>query len=809
MRDRRDRVACAVATADDLAMRIWSSSSSQWELRANSSNLRSERNPTINDVDSDDFGESTAALTIYENSLNFRRRLAKIDPGNSQWQRDGAYFLDRIGDEYRAVGLNQRAIAAYEESLAIWRQLAKIDRQNSQRQLDISVSLSNLGEVRLDAGDDIGALAAYEESLIIRRHLCKGDPTNASRQLNVAESLEKIGDLKLVAGDIDGAFIAYREMLSIDRRLVAIDGSNSEWQRNLLLSLERFGDVTLTVGDTVAAVAAYEQTISLHRRLAASGKTDTQWQKEVSASFEKISRLKRWAIYEGMLADDSQLAAADERNAKQRGIAAKVAASELAAQEESVAISRQLAESDPSNTNYQFDISTKLEGVADMKSRSGDAAGALAIYEESLALRRRLADANRASKKLQQTICNTLEKIGDIKRVKKDDAGALVIYEEGLGLRRRLVEVSDQYRGETPGTLERLSDGKGDPGDGAARNFLQTNKDSIEWQRDVSVSLEKVGDAKLNLGDNVGALTAFEESLAIRRTLAERHKDNAQRHWDVLLSLEKVAKTRLSSGDTHGGLAAFAEILAITRNLLQTDRDNIEWRRGRSVTWDRLSSSTLGIGAALRKFSARALPNLIIATRAWVRSLQCSAATLRKYSAASLTKLIAATRRLSQRYLRTGSVIIRKSSAQFRASVRGLQCSAELKGLSLKWPLLAPSSSHNAFSPEQIAPIGPDSRCAPFQHKESTEGQSAILVPIGKENIANDLLTATASSTGPINEPQDATSIEPSMYTVGSFDQSPVNTRSGKRRRRKRKRRGTSHCLPASEKSDIDRGRMN
>ena len=139
MRDRRDRVACAVATADDLAMRIWSSSSSQW-LRANSSNLRSERNPTINDVDSD-FCESTAALSIYENSLNFRRRLAKIDPGNSQWQRNGAYFLDRIGDEYRAVGLNQRAIAAYKESLAIWRQLAKIDRQNPQRQLDISVSL--------------------------------------------------------------------------------------------------------------------------------------------------------------------------------------------------------------------------------------------------------------------------------------------------------------------------------------------------------------------------------------------------------------------------------------------------------------------------------------------------------------------------------------------------------------------------------------------------------------------------------------------------------------------------------------------
>jgi tetratricopeptide (TPR) repeat protein len=211
------------------------------------------------------------------------------------------------------------------------------------------------------------------------------DPNSTSRHLNVAESLEKIGELKLAAGDIDGALVAYREMLSIDRVLVTTDGSNSEWQRNLLRSLERFGDVTLAVGDKVAAVAAYEQSVGLRRRLAASGERDTQWQKELSASLEKIRRLMRWTIYEGTLADGSQLAEADKTNANQgnlliklSGIAARIAATELTAQEESLAISRRLAESDPGNTNYQFDVSAKLEGVADVKLHSGDAAGALA-----------------------------------------------------------------------------------------------------------------------------------------------------------------------------------------------------------------------------------------------------------------------------------------------------------------------------------------------------------------------------------------------------------------------------------------------
>ena len=300
MRDRPDRVSCAAATANDLAMRIWSSSATQQsfaiagEVAANPNSIRL-KGVTINDVDSDDFDESSGALAIYEECLTLRRRLAKIDPRNSQWQRDGAYFLDRIGDEYRKVGMNQRAIATYEESLAVWRHLAKIDRRNPQLQLNVSVCLDKLGDVKLGAADAVGAITAYEESLTIRRHLSKGDPSNPSRKLNVAESLEKIGDLKLAAGDDKGSLAAYREMLSIDRELVAIDGNNSEWQRNLSLSLERFGDVQFTVGDSLAAVAAYEKSFALCCRLAASDKTNIRWQKELSSSLEKISHLKRWA----------------------------------------------------------------------------------------------------------------------------------------------------------------------------------------------------------------------------------------------------------------------------------------------------------------------------------------------------------------------------------------------------------------------------------------------------------------------------------------------------------------------------------
>ena len=84
--------------------------------------------------------------------------MAKIDPSNTQWQHDEAYFLDRIGDEYRNAGMSHQAIAAYEGSLAIWRQLAKIEPRNPHRQLDVSTTLNKLGDVKLDVADSMGRL---------------------------------------------------------------------------------------------------------------------------------------------------------------------------------------------------------------------------------------------------------------------------------------------------------------------------------------------------------------------------------------------------------------------------------------------------------------------------------------------------------------------------------------------------------------------------------------------------------------------------------------------------------------------------
>ena len=110
MRDRPDRVSYAVATTNDLAARIWSSSATQQsfaiadELAANPNSIRWKRDITINDVDSGDFDESSGALAIYEESLTLRRRLAEIDPRNNQWQRDNSHATLQPNSRQHAQG---------------------------------------------------------------------------------------------------------------------------------------------------------------------------------------------------------------------------------------------------------------------------------------------------------------------------------------------------------------------------------------------------------------------------------------------------------------------------------------------------------------------------------------------------------------------------------------------------------------------------------------------------------------------------------------------------------------------------------
>jgi hypothetical protein len=59
-----------------------------------------------------------------------------------------------------------------------------------------------------------------------------------------------------------------------------------------------------------------------------------------------------------------------------------------------------------------------------------------------------------------------------------------------------------------------------------ARRLAAADPRDARRQRDISVSLIKVGNVKLAQGNNQGALAAYDEALAIRSRLAETPNDD-------------------------------------------------------------------------------------------------------------------------------------------------------------------------------------------------------------------------------------------------------------------------------------------
>lgn len=76
----------------------------------------------------------------YQKGLEIAKRLANIEPNNTQWQRDLSISYDRLGDFYTATGDLKHAEAEYQKGLEIRKRLATIEPNNTQWQRDLWVS---------------------------------------------------------------------------------------------------------------------------------------------------------------------------------------------------------------------------------------------------------------------------------------------------------------------------------------------------------------------------------------------------------------------------------------------------------------------------------------------------------------------------------------------------------------------------------------------------------------------------------------------------------------------------------------------
>jgi tetratricopeptide (TPR) repeat protein len=101
---------------------------------------------------------------------------------------------------------------------------------------------------------------------------------------------------------------------------------------------------------------------------------------------------------------------------------------------------------------------------------------------------------------------------------------------------------------------------------------------NANWQRDLSVSYEKVGGVQEAQGNLAGALKSYSDSLAIADRLAKSDPGNAGWQRDLSVSYAKLAKAHRQSGDKAKAREFLRQGQEIMMRLTKLSPDNAAWK---------------------------------------------------------------------------------------------------------------------------------------------------------------------------------------------------------------------------------------
>jgi tetratricopeptide (TPR) repeat protein len=229
--------------------------------------------------------------------------------------------------------------------------------------------------------------------------------------------------------------------------------------------------------------------------------------------------------------------------------------------EESLTLARRLAQTDPSNTEWQRDVGVSLDNVGGIRQAQRRLDEALLVYEELLTLARRLAQTDPSNTEWQRDVGVSLDNIGRIRQAQGRLDEALLVYEEWLTLARRLA---------------------------------QTDPSNTEWQRDVGVSLNNVGGIRQAQGRLDEALLVYEESLTLARRLAQTDPSNTQWQRELSFVLTVLAEVLAELDRRPQACERARESLAIDERLAALSTGHAIWQSDVGVSQalvDRLCSS--------------------------------------------------------------------------------------------------------------------------------------------------------------------------------------------------------------------------
>jgi tetratricopeptide (TPR) repeat protein len=138
-------------------------------------------------------------------------------------------------------------------------------------------------------------------------------------------------------------------------------------------------------------------------------------------------------------------------------------------------------------------------------------------------------------------------------------------------------------RDDLPGALRSYRNGLA-----VIEDLAKSNPGDTGWQRDLSVSYQRIGDVQMAQNDLPAALKSYQDGLAIVEKLANSEPANADAQRDLALFLTKTGDIRMAQNDLPGALKSYRELLAIADRLAKSNPGNALWQRDVSASFERI-----------------------------------------------------------------------------------------------------------------------------------------------------------------------------------------------------------------------------
>jgi tetratricopeptide (TPR) repeat protein len=114
---------------------------------------------------------------------------------------------------------------------------------------------------------------------------------------------------------------------------------------------------------------------------------------------------------------------------------------------------------------------------------------------------------------------------------------------------------------------------------------------NVEWQRELSRSYNRVGEALSKTNRRADALRVFQLAFDIRKSLADRAPDNAELQRDLAVSYERIGDEFLVGEKVDEALELYQNAFKIRTTLHLRNPENREWKRDLSVSYEKIGDA--------------------------------------------------------------------------------------------------------------------------------------------------------------------------------------------------------------------------